>query len=142
MTTRSVWALWSKPPQAGEAAVERALAGMAERRMAEIVGERQRLGEVLVEPERAGERAGDLGDLEGVGQPGAEVVALVKDEDLGLVREPAEGGRMDDAVAVAPEGVARRARRLRMEPAAAPRRIGRIGRARDWRLNRHSEAPH
>ena len=45
----------------GEAAVERALAGMAERRVAEVVGERERLGQILVEPERAGERAGDLG---------------------------------------------------------------------------------
>ena len=33
----------------GEAVVERALAGMAERRMAEIVRQRQRLGEILVE---------------------------------------------------------------------------------------------
>ena len=106
----------------GEAAIERALAGMAERRMAEIVRQRQRLGEILVEAERAGERAGDLGHFQRVGQPGAEVIALVEDEDLGLVREPAEGGGMDDAVAVAAEGVAGRARRLRMEPAAAPAR--------------------
>ena len=50
---------------------------MAERRMAEIVGERQRLGQVLVEAERAGERAGDLGHFQRVGEPGAVVVALV-----------------------------------------------------------------
>jgi hypothetical protein len=37
----------------GEAAVERALAGVPERRMAEVVGERRGLGQVLVEPERA-----------------------------------------------------------------------------------------
>ena len=121
-----------------EAAVERALAGMAERRMAEIVGERERLGEVLVEPERAGERARDLGDLEGVGQPGAEMVALVEHEDLGLVREPAEGGGMDDAVAVAAERVAGGRRRLRVEPAAAlaPDRTHRA-RAR-CRFDRHA----
>ena len=75
-----------------EAAIERTLAGVAERRVAEVVGERQRLGEVLVEPERARERAGDLGDLQRMGQPGAEVIALVEDEDLGLVGQPAEGG--------------------------------------------------
>ena len=45
----------------GEAVIERALAGVAERRMAEVVAERGGLGQVLVEPERAGERAGDLG---------------------------------------------------------------------------------
>ena len=99
--------------EAREAVVERALAGMAERRMAEIVRQRQRLGEVLVEAERARQRAGDLGDLERMGEPGAVMVALVEDEDLRLVREPAEGGRMDDAVAVAAEVVAGRARRLR-----------------------------
>ena len=42
------------------AVVERVLAGMAEGRVAEVVRQRQRLGEILVEPERAGERAGDL----------------------------------------------------------------------------------
>ena len=33
------------------------------------------------------------------------MIALVIDEDLGLVVQPAEGGRMDDAVAVARKGV-------------------------------------
>ena len=65
--------------------IERAFAGVTERRMAEVVRQRQRLGEVLVEAERAGERAGDLGDLQRVGQPGAVMVALVVDEDLRLV---------------------------------------------------------
>ena len=85
----------------GEAGVERTLAGMAERRMAEIVGERQRLGQVLVEAERAGERARDLGHLERMGEPRAVMVALVEHEDLGLVLEAAERGRVNDAVAVA-----------------------------------------
>ena len=102
-----------------EAFVERALAGMAERRMAEIVGQRQRLGQILVEAERTGQRAGDLRHFERVGEPGAVMVALVEHEHLGLVLEPAEGGRVDDAVAVAAEGAAAFARRLRMQPAAA-----------------------
>ena len=113
-----------------QAVVERALAGMAERRMAEVMGERERFGEVFVEPERAGERAGDLGDFERMGEAGAEMIALVEDKDLGLVREPAECGAMDDSVTVAAERVAGGRRRLRMEPAAAPARLGRIGRAR------------
>src|SRR5262245_44536833 len=125
----------------GKAAIERALTGMTEGRMAKIVRERQRLSQILIEAERAGERARDLGDLEGVGQPGAEVIALVKDEDLGLVREPPKCGCMDDAVAVAAEDVAGRARRLRMEPTAAPAGSGRVGRARAGRFNRHAEPP-
>ena len=102
-----------------EAAVERALAGMPERRMAEIVRERRRLGQVLVEPERARQRARDLRDLQRMGEPGAVMVALVKDEDLRLVAEAPEGGGMDDAVAIAAEIVARGARRLGIKPAAA-----------------------
>jgi hypothetical protein len=58
--------------------IERALAGMTERGMAEVVGERQRLGQILVKAERARERACDLGDLERMGQTGAKVVAFGK----------------------------------------------------------------
>jgi len=125
----------------GKTAIERSLTGVTEGRMAEVVRERERLGQILIEAERAGERASDLGDLEGMGQASTEVIALVKDEDLGLVREAPECGCMDDAVAVAAEGVARRAHRLRMQPAAAPARSGRVGRARAGRLNRHTEPP-
>ena len=123
-----------------EALVERALAGMAERRMTEIVGKRQRLGEILVEAERAGERAGDLRHFEGVGEPRAVVVALVEDEDLRLVLEPAEGGRVDDAVAVAAERRCGFCSGLRMEPPAALRRIARVGRARACGIDRHGSA--
>jgi hypothetical protein len=49
---------------------ERILPGVAERRVAEIVGERQRLCQILVETERATDGARDLRDLEAVGQPG------------------------------------------------------------------------
>ena len=65
------------------------------------------------------------------------MVALVEHEHLRLVLEPAEGGRMDDAVAVAAEVVARRARRLGNEPATALRRIGGEGSA----LKRHISRP-
>ncbi len=112
--------------ECGEAGVERALAGMAERRMTEIVGKRQRLGEILVEAEPPGDRARDLGDFERMGEPGSIVVALVEDENLGLMLEAAESGRMNDAVAIAAEGAAASALRLGMQPAAASRRIAGI----------------
>ena len=82
---------------------------MAERRMAEIVGQRQRLGQVLVEAQLARDGAGDLRHLQRVRQPRAVVVALVEHEHLRLVGEPPEGRRMQDAVAVALERAARRA---------------------------------
>ncbi len=99
--------------------IERVFAGMAERGVAEVMREANRLGEVLVEAERARGCAGDLGDFEAVGQPRAEMVALVIDEDLGLVLQPAKRRRMDDAIAVALKRRTHLMLRLRVEPAAA-----------------------
>jgi hypothetical protein len=82
-------------------AIELGLAGMAEGGVAEIVGEGDGLGEVLIEREGAGDGAGDGGDLDGMGEAGAEVIAGAAEEDLGLVLEAAEGAGMDDARAVA-----------------------------------------
>ena len=81
--------------------VQRILAGMAERRMAEIVCQRQRLGQVLVQTELPSDRASDLRHLDRMRQPGAVEVALVIDEHLGLVLEFPKRRRMDDAVAIA-----------------------------------------
>src|ERR1700727_2764865 len=97
----------------GHAGVESVLARMPERRMAEIVAKRDRFRQIVVEPQGPGESARDLRHLDRVGEAGAEMVALVIDEHLGLVGETAEGGRMDDAVAVALE--------------VGPRRWGRLG---------------
>ena len=72
--------------------VQRVLPGVAERRMAKVVGQRQRLGQVLVQRQFAGDRAGDLRHLDRMGQPRAEEVALVVDEHLGLVLQLAERG--------------------------------------------------
>jgi hypothetical protein len=104
------------------AVVQRVLPGVAERRVAEVVRQRDGLDQVLVERRSAArcERA-DLRHLERVRQPGAEQVALVVDEDLRLVLEPAERGAVDDAVAVALEVAARRRRRLGMAAARASR---------------------
>ena len=81
--------------------VERLLAGVPEGRMPEIVAETDRLDEILVEAQRAGDPAGDPGRLERVGEPRAEVVALGVDEHLRLVAQPAEGLGVDDPVAIA-----------------------------------------
>lgn len=108
------------------ACIQRVLPGMAERRMAEIVRERDRFDEILVQAQVARDRARDLRDFEAVRKTGAEQVAFVIDEDLRLVFEPAKRGRMDDAVAVALEFGARRRRRFRMAAAARLRRVGGI----------------
>ena len=72
-------------------------------RVAEVVAERDGLGEVLVEAQGPGARARDLRDVERVGEPHAVVVALGRQEHLGLVLEPAERLGMHDAIAVALE---------------------------------------
>jgi hypothetical protein len=106
-----------------ERRIERAFAGMAEGRMAEIVGKRKRFGQILVGTEVASERAGDLRHFERVGQARTVVIAFVIDEDLGLVVEPAEGRRVKDAVAIARIRRARGTGRLGQKPPPACRRI-------------------
>src|SRR5258707_14826149 len=84
-----------------QAVVEDCLADVPEGRVPEVVAKADRLGQVLVEPEGPGDGARDLGHLERVGEAGAEVVALRRDEDLRLVLESPEGLGVHDPVAVA-----------------------------------------
>ena len=102
--------------------VERLLAGMSERRVPEVVTEADRLDEILVQPQRAGDPARDAGRLQRVGQARPEVVAGRIDEDLGLVHQPPERLRVDDPVAVA---LKRRAQQARLFLARAPARLER-----------------
>src|SRR6516165_6969281 len=67
-----------------QAGIECALSGVAEWRMAEVVRKRQRLGQVLIEPQPPGQRSRNLRDLERMGQPSAIMVALVRNKNLGL----------------------------------------------------------
>ena len=99
--------------------VERLLAGVAERRMAEVVAEADRLDEILVQPQRTADAARDAGRLERVRQARAEMIALGIDEDLRLVPQPAERLRVDDPVAVALERRAQTAFLFGVRAAAA-----------------------
>ena len=102
--------------------MEGALAVVPERRVPEVVRERSRLGDVGVGAEGARQVAGDLGDLETVGEPVADEVVALRTDHLGLGREPAERRRVDDAGAVALERLALRCvdplRRLGDDPLA------------------------
>jgi len=91
---------------------------MAKRRVAEVVSERQSLGEVFIKTERAADRSRDLRHFEAVGQPRAVVIALVIDKDLRLMGQPAERGRVDDAVPVPLKRGPRWMFGLRIEPPA------------------------
>ncbi len=82
---------------------QRALAVVAERRVPEVVGERRRLHDVGVAPDRAGEVAGHLGHLEGVRQPVAHEVVGLRPDHLGLGGEPAQCRGVHDPGPVALE---------------------------------------
>ena len=88
---------WSNPPSRyGRQGV---LAGVAARAVAAVVAEGDRLGQGHVEPAGPGDAGGHLGHLQRMGQPGALVV-VGKHEDLGLAGQSAEGGGVEDPVAV------------------------------------------
>ena len=101
---------WSYPP--GDVRRQGVLAGVPAGAVPAVVAEGDGLGEGDVEAERPGHRRGDLGDLEGVGEPGALVV-VGEHEHLRLAGQAAERRGVEDAVAVALE--------------ARPPRVGLLG---------------
>jgi hypothetical protein len=118
-----------EPTGLGHRLLKRILAGMAEGRMADIMGKAERFGQILVEAKRARQGTADLGDFQAVGQPDPEMIAVGSDEYLRLVTKAPERDRVDDSVAVALERVARSpaaASPFGMEPAARARRIGSV----------------
>jgi hypothetical protein len=85
------------------APIELLLARVCEGWMTDIVGERERLGEVLVQRQRNGNGTGDLRDFNGVGEPVAEMVGEALAKDLSLAFQTAECAGVNDAVAIALE---------------------------------------
>ena len=103
-----------EPTVVGHDLIKRRLARVAEWRMTKIVGQGNRLGQVLVGLQADRQGAGDLRDLERVGQPGAKVVVKTRREDLRLSLEPSEGRALDDAVSIPLERAEKGVRRLRV----------------------------
>ena len=127
-----------EPAMRLERGVERILAGVAERRMADVMRQRQCFGQVLVEAQRPRDDAGDLRHLEAVGQADAIVIAIGRDEHLRLVAQPAEGDRMDDPVTIALIVTARPTREIARQRELPPARERRIGGERGTRNHRRS----
>src|SRR5438067_2151527 len=73
---------------------------MAKGRMAEVVSQRDRLGEVLIQLQGARDVAGDARYFDGMGQAGAEMIASAIEEDLGFVFQPAKRAGVDDPIPV------------------------------------------
>ena len=103
------------------------LPGVAEGCVADVVAQADRLREGFVEAEGDRHRPPDLRHLQGVGEPGDEVVVVGGDEHLGLVGQTADGVGVHDPVAVPLEGGAQRIGPLGPLP---PLRVGRPGSGR------------
>ena len=84
----------------GHQSIQNTFTRMAERRMAQIVGQHDRLGKVFIEPQRTGDGSTDLRALHRMGQPGAIIITFMIDEDLGLIFQPTECCRMHDAIPI------------------------------------------
>jgi hypothetical protein len=108
--------------------VEDALAGMAERCVAQIVTEGNGLGELLVEPQHLGYAPGDLRYLERMRETCPIVIASRREEHLRLVLEAPERLAVNDAIAIALEGRPNRVLRLRPNPALAVGALRRLRR--------------
>ncbi|CAM5719654.1 hypothetical protein SALBM311S_08429 [Streptomyces alboniger] len=94
--------------------VEGLFAVVAERGVAQVVGEAGRFDQVGVAAEGRAQLSAHLGALKGVGEAGAGagvpgVVLGPRCDHLGLAGESSEGGRVQDAGPVALEGGAARA---------------------------------
>src|SRR5882762_3029960 len=96
--------------------VELPLAGMAERRMADVVDESERFGELGVQAQGGSNGARDLRDFQRVRQPVSEVVGIARGENLRLCLEAPEGSRVNDAIAIARVNAAVGMLRLRVAP--------------------------
>ena len=106
---------------------QRFLPRMSKGRVSNIMGEAKRFGQVLVEPQLAGDDAADLRDLDAVCKPCAIVVAVGGNEHLGLRAKSAKGDRMDDPVAITLELAAGAARTVAVFGEFASARMRRIG---------------
>ena len=80
--------------------VQAFLARMAERRVADVMDQSQGLDQIHVQSHQPGDRARDLGDLNRMGQPVAEMIGEARREDLRLVFQPPKGPGMENAVAI------------------------------------------
>src|SRR5262245_39196581 len=93
-----------KPTEGCGCRRQSSLARVAKGRVAQIVSQGERLGQILVEPKHAGHSAGDLRHLQTMREARSIVVPLMEYEHLRLVGEASEGGGVHDAVPVALKG--------------------------------------
>ena len=117
-----------KAAEIGHAFVQRVLACVAERRVPEVVRQRNGFHQVFMQAQRPGDGARQLRHLQRMRHPRAKQVAFVVDEHLRLVDQPPERGGMNDAVTVSLEFVARGRGRRGVKAPARRGRVAGVGR--------------
>ena len=80
---------------------KRTFPGMAKGRVADVMGETQGLGQILIQPQRARNGAADLCHFYAVGEANPEMIPIGGDKNLRLVAQSAKGNGMNNAVPVA-----------------------------------------
>jgi len=96
---------------------------MAERRVAQVVSQGDRLNQIFIEPQASPHGAPQLGHFQGMCEPRAKQIPLMVHEDLSLVDQTTKRRAVDDAIAVALILAAGRRCRFRMPPATTVRRV-------------------
>ncbi|GGB54325.1 hypothetical protein GCM10011316_27980 [Roseibium aquae] len=117
-----------KPAEWRHALMHHILPLMAKGCVAKIMRKGEAFGQILIETQGPGKGPSDLRNFDGMGKPGAEVVAFMIDEDLGLVFQPPECGGMNDPVAIPLEGCPRRTLGFGHQP--PPAGLGMLGKDR------------
>jgi hypothetical protein len=85
-------------PHAG---IKGCFAGVPKRRMPKVMCQGDGFGQVFVQTEVTGDGSANLSHFEGMCQSRPVMIVGFGDQHLGLVHEPAKGGAMNDAVAIA-----------------------------------------
>jgi hypothetical protein len=98
--------------------VQLALAGVAERRMANVMNERECFRQLGIQAEGSGDGTRNLRDLQSVRQAVAKVIGVTSGENLRFGFEAAKRARVNDAITVPRIFPPIRVRRLRKMAAA------------------------
>jgi len=123
----------------GHAFVQGVLPGMTKRRVAQVMRQGDGFHQVLVQAQGPRDRTAQLRHFQRMRHARAKEVTLVVQKYLGLVDQAPERGRVDDAVAVALESIARGRRQLRVTSAPGLQGVaGPRGQARGVLDIRHS----
>jgi hypothetical protein len=83
------------------AIVKYVLSGMTKRGMSQIMGKRNRFGQILIKVQHSGNRPGDLRHFNRVRQPGAKHITLMVHKDLCFILKPPESSTVHYPVTIA-----------------------------------------